>query len=85
MKKEYLVESLIKGTHGKFFTVRFRKKDGSTRTLTGRVGVLKGTKTGVDRKVQGGVVVYEPSASQWRTVMYGSVDYFKSGSTEVYL
>lgn len=33
------IENLIRQSNGKFLTVTFRKKDGTTRTLNGRIGV----------------------------------------------
>lgn len=33
------IENLIRQSNGKFMTVTFRKQDGSTRTLNGRIGV----------------------------------------------
>lgn len=37
---------IIKASSGKFFTVTFTKKDGSIRTLNGRLGVTKYLKGG---------------------------------------
>jgi len=41
MNTQHITE-LIKGTKGKFFSVEFVKKDGSTRKMTARLGVRKG-------------------------------------------
>ena len=35
---------MLKSTKGKFFSVTFTKKDGSTRNMTARLGVKKGIK-----------------------------------------
>ena len=36
------IADLIKSTKGKFFSVEFVKRDGSTRKMTARLGVRKG-------------------------------------------
>jgi len=38
---------IIKETKGKFFTVKFIKKDKTERILTGRIGVIKHLKGGI--------------------------------------
>ena len=40
------LSDIIKASSGKFFTVTFTKKDGSIRTLNGRLGVTKYLKGG---------------------------------------
>ena len=40
------VTSFIESTNGKFFTLAFVKKDGSTRVMTARTGVTKHLKGG---------------------------------------
>lgn len=40
------LSEIIKNTKGKFFTVTFTKKDGTIRTLNGRLGVNKYLKGG---------------------------------------
>jgi len=42
MESTQQIAELIKGTKGKFFSVEFVKKDGSTRKMTARLGVRKG-------------------------------------------
>jgi len=41
------LDQLLLNSGGKFITVTFTKKDGSLRTLTGRLGVTKHLKGGV--------------------------------------
>jgi hypothetical protein len=41
-----MLDELILGSAGRFVTVVFEKKDGSLRTLTGRMGVTKWLKGG---------------------------------------
>jgi hypothetical protein len=41
-----MLDELILGSAGRFVTVVFEKKDGSIRTLTGRMGVTKWLKGG---------------------------------------
>jgi|TARA_R110000868_G_scaffold207866_1_gene456905 hypothetical protein len=40
------LQNLIEQSNGKFVSVTFTKKDGSTRVLVGRLGVTKGLKGG---------------------------------------
>ena len=40
------IESVLKATQGKFFTVVFVKKDGTTRVMNARLGVSKHLKGG---------------------------------------
>lgn len=48
MKSQYSLNNIIKylliGNEGKFFTVTFKKKDGTIRKLNGRLGVHHGKK-----------------------------------------
>ena len=50
MNRQYSLNNIIKylliGNEGKFFTVTFKKKDGSIRKLNGRLGVHFGKKLG---------------------------------------
>lgn len=43
------LESFLHSTHGRFITVTFVKVDGSVRVLTGRFGVRRGLKGGVNK------------------------------------
>ena len=47
MSKVDQVKNMVASTGGKFFTVTFIKKDGTPRTITGRIDVSKYTKGGV--------------------------------------
>jgi len=50
---------------GQFFTVTFEKKDGTTRTLNGRLGVSKyvsGKGLAFDPESRGMIVVFDPHA-----------------------
>lgn len=38
------VEKILEGSHGRFITVVFTKKDNTERTMNGRFGVRKGVK-----------------------------------------
>ena len=42
----YTIDQFISESNGKFITVDFIKKDGSTRTINGRLGVTKYLKGG---------------------------------------
>jgi len=61
--------TVIEGSNGRFFTVEFIKKDGSTRILNGRLGVekyLKGGDCTIDRSKF--VIVYDIQAKGYRAV-----------------
>ena len=60
---------VIECSDGRFFTVEFVKKDGSTRILNGRLGVekyLKGGECTLDRTKF--VIVYDVQAKGYRAV-----------------
>lgn len=63
------IDSFIRNSGGLFFTVVFRKKDGSIRRLNGRTGVWKHAKS---KKAKGETrdyfVVYDVKASGYRSV-----------------
>ena len=74
------LSNIVALTNGKFFTVCFTKKDGSLRTLNGRLGVtkhLKGGKCTVDKEQY--LVVYDVHASGYRAV---NVDTIQSVSVD---
>lgn len=60
---------VIECSEGRFLTVEFTKKDGSIRTLNGRLGVtkfLKGGECTLDRTKF--VIVYDVQAKDYRAV-----------------
>jgi hypothetical protein len=60
---------VIETSEGRFFTVEFVKKDGSTRILNGRLGVekyLKGGECTLDREKF--VIVYDVQAKGYRAI-----------------
>ena len=60
---------VIECSEGRFFTVEFLKKDGSTRILNGRLGVekyLKGGDCTIDRTKF--VIVYDVQSKGYRAV-----------------
>ena len=66
---------LIKGSKGKFINVKFVKKDGSHRTMNGRVGVhnsknapLKGVGLGYDPNDYGLVGIFDAQIKNYRMV-----------------
>lgn len=84
---------IIKGTNGKIFQVTFAKKDGSWRELTGRLGVTRHLKGGVNKAAQSNpnfIVVFDVQAQGYRTVnaetllfaRIGGVSYRVSERTE---
>jgi hypothetical protein len=58
--KQEVIAQLIERTNGKFFTVKFIKKDGTLRQMTCRTGVSKG--------VTGKGLSFEPKEKDLRVV-----------------
>lgn len=61
--------AIAANTNGKFFTVTFKKKDGSIRIMNCRTGVtkaLKGGKSTIDHDKY--LVVYEMSSKAYRCI-----------------
>lgn len=79
MNKIELVKTLVAGTEGKFFTVSFIKKDGSERSITGRIDVSKYTKGGVAGWKANGdnIGIYEIGEGQYRAFNAGRVTSLK--------
>ena len=62
-------EQVIRASNGQFFTVVFTKKDGTVRTLNGRIGVRKNLKnTGTVRASDDYITVYDVHAGGYRSV-----------------
>lgn len=64
-----MLDQIIEQSKGRFFTVVFIKKDGSTRTMTARLGVTKHLKGGlctVDRAKY--IIAYEMGKEGYRSI-----------------
>ena len=63
------IDSFIRNSGGLFFTVVFRKKDGTIRRLNGRTGVWKHTKSGsIKNENRSYFVVYDVKAAAYRSI-----------------
>ena len=63
------LDQLLLNSGGKFITVTFTKKDGTLRTLTGRLGVTKHLKGGVSTlNPDQYVTIYDVQNSGYRAV-----------------
>ena len=85
-EKALAFEKEIRGTKGKIFVCRFRKKDGTVRVMRARVGVTKGiTGEGLafTPREKGVKPVWDVEKHAWRMVNYETMSYFKCGSTEI--
>lgn len=74
---------LINNANGKFFTVDYRKKDGTLRTMTCRLGVasnLKGGTNTIDMKTHL-EVIYEATKRQYRTINLSTIFRVRVGGT----
>ena len=69
-----------------FFTVTFYKKDGSVRTLNGRLGVTKHTKSGTTNDITGKYLcVYDVKNKGYRAVNVHRISKIKTkGTTTIY-
>ena len=77
------LENFIEQTKGRFFTVTFIKKDGTQRTLNGRVGVTKHLKGGVSRAGDQYITVFDVKNGGYRSVNKDTIKEIKFGK-EVY-
>jgi hypothetical protein len=78
-------KQLIKGTKGKFFTVTFTKKDGTTRVMNARLGVkayLKGGELPYDPDTKGLIPVYDMKNNGYRMINVNTISNLKIGSNE---
>jgi len=76
-------KQLIKDTKGKFFTVTFIKKDGTTRVMNARLGVkayLKGGELPYDPEAKGLIPVYDVKTKDYRMVNINTITDLKIGS-----
>lgn len=70
----------------KFFTVKFTKKDGSTRVMNCRLGVKKHLKGGVKRYDASNLVtVYDLKSKGYRTVNLNTLQEIKTSGFKVVL
>ncbi len=75
--------NLIKSTKGRFFKVRFVKRNGETREMACRCGVrkhVKGIGMPYDAASKGLVVVFEPRIKQYRCFATERVTSFRCGA-----
>lgn len=78
-------KQLIKGTKGKFFTVTFIKKDGTTRVMNARLGVkayLKGGELPYDPEAKGLIPVFDIKTSGYRMINVNTITKLKIGNNE---
>jgi hypothetical protein len=78
-------KQLIKDTKGKFFTVTFTKKDGTTRVMNARLGVkayLKGGDLPYDPDTKGLIPVYDMKNNGYRMINVNTISNLKIGSNE---
>jgi hypothetical protein len=78
-------KQMIKDTKGKFFTVTFTKKDGSTRVMNARLGVkayLKGGELPYDPESKGLIPVYDVQTRDYRMVNVNTITNLKIGNNE---
>jgi len=70
------MKELIESTKGKFFTVTFVKKDGTTRRATARTGVRKGVKgvgLGYNATDKGIKILWVCDAENFRAIKLNSI------------
>ena len=78
-------KQLIKDTKGKFFTVTFTKKDGTTRVMNARLGVkayLRGGELPYNPEAKGLIPVYDMQKHDYRMVNINTISKLKIGNNE---
>jgi hypothetical protein len=78
-------KQLIKDTKGKFFTVTFTKKDGTTRVMNARLGVkayLKGGELPYDPESKGLIPVFDIPKRAYRMVNINTITSLKIGNSQ---
>lgn len=76
-------KQMIKDTKGKFFTVTFIKKDGTTRVMNARLGVkayLKGGELPYDPEEKGLIPVYDVKTKDYRMINVNTITALKVGN-----
>ena len=76
------VDEFKKTVGGKFFTVEFTKKDGSTRILNGRLGVkkhLRGGRIRYNASEKGNIIVYDTVEKDYRSFKLANLKALKCG------
>jgi hypothetical protein len=77
------MKQVIQETKGKYFSVVFTKKDGSTRRMTARLGVKKGINgkgMSYDPSEKDLMVVWDAQKQDFRMVNLSTIISFKCGS-----
>ena len=79
------IKERIKETNGKFFSVTFTKKDGTTREMNCRLGVTKHLKGGTSNTAHKAnlVTVYDLQAEGYRCINLDTVSAFNGEPVEV--
>ena len=76
------IKSVLKATKGKFFTVVFVKKDGTTRVMNCRLGVTKHLKGGVSTlNPSEFLTVYDMQAEGYRAINLSTIVSVTCGGT----
>lgn len=74
MSSSKSLASLIEQSNGKMLTVTFLKKDGSERTLNGRLGVTKYIKgSSLNKKSNDYITIYDVQNKGYRSVNRSSI------------
>ena len=78
---------IIKDTKGRFFSVIYRKKDGSMGRYTARVGVKKHLRGGTAYKPDNSITVYSVTSNNpgYKTFLIEGIMEIKSGKTSIKL
>jgi hypothetical protein len=77
-------KQLIKDTKGKFFTVTFIKKDGTTRVMNARLGVkayLRGGELPYNPEEKGLIPVYDVKTKDYRMINVNTITNVKIGDS----
>ena len=78
---------IIKDTKGRFFSIYYKKKDGSMGRYTARVGVKKHLRGGTSYKPDNSITVYSVTNNNpgYKTFLIEGIMEIKSGKTSIKL
>lgn len=79
--KRTILKAAMENNQGRFFTVKFTKKDGSERVMNARLGVKKHLKGGVSTTahIDKYITVYEGAEASYKNVNLDTVHELHAG------
>lgn len=83
--KRQVLKSELSAVGGRFFTVKFTKKDGTERVMTARLGVKKDLKGGVSTTahIDNLVTVWDSRLKQYRNINLDTVHFIHANKHSI--